>query len=155
MIRRGGVATTAAGERVVWTIADGRRGRRWRESVTRDGVLVRTVLFELDPSGRVTRLEVGTADGLLTLHPDDDGRTLHGNVVAPDGVRHLRFDWGPEHGLLVEGSPAAATIAAGGGATRVLRIGDDLDPRIGPLTATAAATAATGDAEWPLELDRT
>lgn len=153
MIRRGGVATTATGERVVWTIADGRRGRRWRESVSRDGVLVRTVLFELDPSGRVTRLEVATANGLLTLHPDDDGQTMHGNVVSPDGVRHLRFDWGPEQALLVEGSQAAATIVAGGGATSVLRIGDDLDPHVVPLTATASPAAAKDGAEWPLELE--
>jgi hypothetical protein len=164
MIRRGGVSTTATGERVVWTIADGRRGRRWRESVTRDGALLRTVLFELDPSGRVGRLEVATATGLLTLHPDGDGRTLHGNVVSADGVRHLTFDWGPDRGMLVDGSPASSTIAAVSAVTRVLRIADDLEPHLerwdraagadlDAATASLIATDADDEATWPLELD--
>jgi hypothetical protein len=159
VIRRGGVATNAGGERVVWTVADGRRGRRWRESVSRDGTLLRAVLLELDPDGRVTRLEVATAHGLLTLHPDEGGGTMHGNVVAPDGVRHLSFDWSSDRELLVTGSPASAAIVEARFATTVLRIADDLDPVLEPRSPSRRSAAMTepstayAGADWPLELD--
>ena len=65
--------------------------------------------------------------GLLTLHPDRAERELHGNVVTPDGIRHLRFDWSPAHELVVDGFPIvlmaavsrlAGVIAAGETAER-------------------------------------
>lgn len=113
MLRLGGRVGLPSGEVVVWSVADGRRGRRWRESATRDGVLVWASLFETDRSGQVGRLEIASAAGLLTLHPDADGSTLHGNVVTPDGIRHLTFAWGAGGALFVVGSPAAAAIALG------------------------------------------
>jgi hypothetical protein len=112
-LRLGGRVGLPSGEVVVWSVADGRRGRRWRESVARDGVQLRAILFETDRSGRVERLEISSPTGLLTLHPDADGSTLHGNVVTPDGIRHLTFPWGTRDSLFVVGSPAAAAIALG------------------------------------------
>ena len=91
-VRRGGRAVLPTGELIVWSIADGRRGRRWREVASVAGTMVRGVLLESDPMGRLARLEVTTAAGLLTLHPDANNTILHGNVVTPAGVRHLRFD---------------------------------------------------------------
>lgn len=134
-LRLGGRLELSTGERIVWSIADGRRGRRWRELATRDGDIVQAVLFETDPTGRVVHLEMASAAGLLTLHPEDD-EVLHGNVVGPDGVRHLRFD---RTALFVVGSPASAAIVLGrlalavgvGGSRSVdlVRIDDRLEPR--------------------------
>jgi len=138
-VRRGGHATTVGGDRLTWTGAEGARGTRWREAVERDGHLVRALLLETSPAGRPTRLEMTTPAGLLTLHPEPDESALHGNVVGVDGVRHLTFSWGPEHELLVLGSPASASVTLGRlvggvviGASRTLdlvRVDDDLDPR--------------------------
>ena len=142
-LRLGGRATLPGGELVVWSVADGRRGRRWREVTTRDGAPVRSALFETDASGRVVRLEMATAAGLLTLHPDAGDGVLHGNVVTPDGIRHLTLR---EVGLFVVGSPAAAAIAMttlsrelAVGETRrveVIRIDDRLDPGEGSWDVT-------------------
>jgi hypothetical protein len=139
MRRRGGRATTIGGEILTWTEAEGSRGTRWREALERDGNLVRSLVLEVSAADRPTRLEITTAAGLLTLHPEPDESRLHGNVVGDGGVNHLAFAWSPEHDLLVLGSPASATITlrrlAGRivvGATRtidVLRIDDALDPR--------------------------
>ncbi|MDP9481850.1 MAG: hypothetical protein M3P84_01355 [Chloroflexota bacterium] len=110
-IRRGGQAVLPTGELIVWSIADGRRGRRWREVVSADGTVVRAVLIESDQAGRLTRLEIATAAGLLTLHPDGEGTLLHGNVVTPAGIRHLTFD---RTTVLVDGSPGSAAILVAG-----------------------------------------
>ena len=99
------------GAQLTWSLAEGARGRRWRASRVRDGRLEGTILLEVDVSGRPARLELGTAGGLLTLHPDRGERELHGNVVAPDGVRHLRLDWSPAHELVVDGFPVALLAA--------------------------------------------
>ena len=143
MIRVGGRAVLPGGEVVVWSVADGRRGRRWREVVSRDGGVLRGVLFETDPAGRVTRLEMTTRAGLLTLHPEGDEPVLHGNVVTPQGMRHLTLG---EATLFVVGSPAAAAIAFGRlsgvvavGATLrvdVIRLDDRLEPGEGSWDVT-------------------
>jgi hypothetical protein len=139
LLRLGGTVELPSGELVDWSVADGRRGRRWREATSRDGVLIRTTLFETDRSGRVQRLEMASAAGLLTLHPADDGATLHGNVVTSVGIRHLSFAWDARYALFVDGSPAAAAIALGrlgqtlptGATERVstIRIDARLEPR--------------------------
>lgn len=138
-VRLGGRVELPSGEVVAWSVADGRRGRRWRESATRDGILAWTALFETSPSGRTERLEMASAAGLLTLHPDRDGFTLHGNVVTPAGIRHLTFPWSDGDALFVGGSPAAAAIALGrlvraeaiGSTVRVatIRVDARLEPR--------------------------
>ena len=112
-LRSGGRAVLPNGATIVWSVAEGARGRRWREAVTIDGGLVRSLLLEVSTAGRPTRLEMTTAAGLLTLHPSTDERELHGNVVTPDGVRHLRFKWSPGYELVVLGSPGSAAVAVG------------------------------------------
>lgn len=140
------------GENLTWTEAEGSLGTRLREALRRDGSLVRSLLLEASASGRPTRLEVTTSAGLLTLHPEPDESTLHGNVVRGDGVDHLTFGWSAEHELLVFGSPASATITLRRladlmvvGATRtidVLRIDDTLEPRPARWTAERIARHA-------------
>ena len=110
-VKTGGRTAAADGGTLIWSVAEGLRGRRWREAVTEDGRLRRSLLLEVSPGGLPSRLELTSAVGLLTAHPDRDGRELHGNVVTATGVRHLRFDWSSEHELLVIASPATAAVA--------------------------------------------
>lgn len=80
-----------AGDTVVtWTMAEGRRGRRWREVLTRDGSIVHSLLLETDAERRFSHLELSVPGVLVTLHPEPDG-TLHGNRVTTDGagIDHL------------------------------------------------------------------
>ncbi len=112
-LRRAGRLDLGKGETVLWSVAEGRRGRRWR-SVRRnapggdDAVsLVSSLLIEVDPDGRWTRLELATARGLLTLHPEPGGAAVHGNVVTPHGVEPLAFPWSRRHHLVVAGEPVA------------------------------------------------
>jgi hypothetical protein len=129
--------------------------------LTEDGLLIGSLLLETHPDGRVTKLELTTAAGLLTLHPE--GAMLHGNVARPTGLEHVALPW-PERGLLlVVETPATAAAAArlldpqvGAGEGRTLagvRIGVDL--AVTPTTFRVArlaaqrwvfVVAATGDA---------
>ena len=111
MVRRAGRATLADGTALVWSVADGRRGRRWRAVTTRDGILTATLLLEVGVDGRPARLELATAAGLLTLHPEGAG-SLHGNAVTADGVRHLAFAWSDEHELAIDGVPIGSAVTA-------------------------------------------
>ena len=137
-LRLGGRAALDGGGAVVWSVAEGRRGRRWREVVTQGGGIARSVLLEVSPAGRASYLELATPSGLLTLHPDAHERELHGNAVTAGGIRHLRFDWSLDHALQVVGSSVAAAVAlhrlAGivalgeGRRIPILLIDDGLDP---------------------------
>lgn len=134
---------------IVWSLADGLRGRRWREAVSQDGGLRRSVLLEASPAGRPMRLELTSPAGILTLHPNVGGSELHGNVVTPTGIRHLAFDWSSEHDLFVVGSPAAAAVAVrrfadilAVGEARpvpVVWVDDALEPRPGAWQVTRTA----------------
>jgi hypothetical protein len=108
-LRRAGRLDAGGGETILWSVAEGRRGRRWR-SLRRDaaGTVISDLLLEADPGGRWTRLELATAAGILTLHPVPDVHTVHGNVVASAGMRHLALAWGSAHRLVVEGEPVVA-----------------------------------------------
>lgn len=138
-VKFGGRAAAPDGGAIVWSVAEGPRGRRWREAMVQGGSLRRSLLLEVSPAGAPTRLELTTEAGLLTLHPDIDGRELHGNVVTTSGVRHLRFDWSFEHELFVVASPTSAAAALrrfadilAVGETRpvpVVWIDDALEPR--------------------------
>ena len=109
-MRRAGTGLLESGGRITWTVADGRQSRRWRSMLSEDGTLVGSLLLETRPDGSVAKLELTTAAGLLTLHPD--GSMLHGNVAGSAGVEHVALPW-PERGLLlVIGSPATAAAAA-------------------------------------------
>jgi hypothetical protein len=75
-----------------------------------DGQLVGALLLETLPDGTVTKLELTTAAGLLTVHPE--GSTLHGNVARPGGMEHVALPWSAGHVLIVVGTPATAAAAA-------------------------------------------
>jgi hypothetical protein len=139
VVRRGGRATLPGGDSITWSVADGRRGRRWRTVTTRDGVVAASLLLEVGADGRPARIELATPSGLLTLHPEANG-SLHGNAVTAGGVRHLTFDWSEGHELEIEGNPIpaavsaarlAATVRAGEGSTvPVVVVGADLAVRV-------------------------
>lgn len=140
LVRRAGRATPDDDTEIVWSVADGRSGRRWRARTLRDGALASSFLLEVGVDGRPTRLELATAAGLLTLHPEATG-ALHGNAVTPAGVRHLTFGWSGEHGLEIDelSVPSAVTagrlapaLAVGEGRTvPVVVVGPDLAVRSG------------------------
>jgi hypothetical protein len=155
--RVAGWGELADGSIVTWTVAEGRQGRRWREVVARDGATVHALLFETDPDGRFSHLELARADGLWTFHPEVDG-TLHGNHVAPGGtgdpVRHVKgWPFAAGDALLVEGSPIAdaallwprsASIAVGA-AAEVAGVAIRADGRLERVAAVRIerATATT------------
>ena len=112
--RVAGWGRLADGSHVTWTVAEGRRGRRWREVVAGGTTAGQAVLLETAPDGRFDHLELARPDGLWTFHPEGDG-TLHGNHVgeAEPGVRHVAgWPFGPGDVLLVEGSLVSAAAIA-------------------------------------------
>jgi hypothetical protein len=112
-VRLAGSARLPDGSRLAWTVADGTRGRRWRSVTTSpDGRLVLATLLEVEPDGVPAKLELASPDGLLTLHPEADGRSLHGNVVRAGGVEHVALPWSERHLLVAGGSPVTAAVAA-------------------------------------------
>jgi hypothetical protein len=115
-LRRAGYLPLEDGRAVTWTLAEGRRGRRWRESVTRPGQpgIRHSLLLETDPDRRFAHLELSTESGLLTLHPEGDG-SLHGNTVTSAGVHHVRgVAWDPEAIVIVDGSIVCRLAACHG-----------------------------------------
>ena len=106
---------------VTWTVAEGRKGRRWREVVARGQDVLHSLLLETDPNGRFSHLELARADGLWTFHPEPDG-TLHGNhVAATGGVSHIAGrPFAPDDALIVEGSPVSLAAIAWGHAAGAL-----------------------------------
>ena len=130
-LRRAGTGRDADGGWVTWSVAEGRRGRRWREVVVADGGVRSSLLLELDADGRFSHLELSTAAGLLTLHPEEDG-TLHGNAVTADGVRHVaEWLWERDRAIWLRGS--AICLAAGrrpDGTRAVTWMDIDLDLRL-------------------------
>ena len=111
MLRQAGTGRFGNGSRVVWTVAEGVRGRRWRWTHTSDAGIVAVGLLELGTDGRLAKLELAGPAGLLTLHPAKDEQELHGNVATAHGMRHLRLPWSPAHELIVEGEPLVAAAA--------------------------------------------
>lgn len=168
-LRRAGTGRLPDGRVVSWSLADGRRGRRWRWTIASAGGIEVAALAELAPDGTLARLELATSAGMLTLHPEPDGRSIHGNVVSIDGVRPLAFRWnaGGEIGLAED--PFGTAILAGGGAgggPGARGAGGDGEVRLVVrgslhLTADGAASALARDArgvplladasEWELE----
>jgi hypothetical protein len=138
-LREAGRGMLADGSLLVWSVAQGAQGRRWRAVATRDGTITQSLLLEVDPRGRPTRLELTTPAGLLTLHPEPDEGSIHGNVVAQTGVLPLALPWSPDHELDVAGRP----LAIGCGLHR-LRSSISLgDRRSVPVLAVDASLAVT------------
>jgi hypothetical protein len=160
-VRRAGQGRAPDGSTVTWSVAEGSRGRRWREAVRVGDGIRSSLLLELAPNGRFSHLELSTAAGLLTLHPEPDG-TLHGNTVTAVGVGHVvALPWDRDAVVLVDGSVVCQAAAMAGvlgiGATDALRIGPDLslarttaaiDPRV---VTVDGLPALDGGTTWPLE----
>ena len=123
LVRRAGRALLPDGSTLLWSVAEGTRGRRWRAVTTRDGHVTHSLLFEATAGGRPTRLELTTASGMLTLHPEPDERTAQGNVVHIGGVRPLALPWSPDHAFEVADRPIATAVMLGR-MTRSVRVGE-------------------------------
>jgi hypothetical protein len=112
LVRRAGSGRFVDGTDVVWSVAEGQKGRRWREVRSRDGSVVSSLLLETFPDRRFAHLELSTPAGLLTLHPEDDG-TLHGNVVTAADLRHVAgLPWPAGSVVVVDGSAISIAAAA-------------------------------------------
>ena len=154
-VRRAGTGRLPDGRRVTWTVADGRRGRRWRAITTSGDRLLRALLIEVAPDGTLAKLEVAAPSGLLTLHPEPDASMLHGNVVRADGIEHIALPWTSAHVLMVGTSPVTAAVAAVRLAAR-LGVGEGVSVpavEVGNALEIRAATwraARTGERRWRL-----
>jgi len=155
------------GSTVTWTVAEGSKGRRWREVVALGEATVQALLFETGRDRRFSHLELARADGLWTFHPEPDG-TLHGNHVRPgDGdVEHVRgWSFGADDAVVVEGSPIAlaalvwarASGVAPGVTTTVAAVVIGVDGELRRLTPVEverlSATRWRGGDAPPLEVD--
>lgn len=112
--RVAGWGQLADGAVATWTVAEGRKGRRWREVVARGAETVHALLLETDAAGRFSHLELARADGLWTFHPEPDG-TLHGNQVRPGDpeIRHVRgWPFAPDDVVVIDGSPTSLAAIA-------------------------------------------
>ncbi len=157
-LRVGGRGRLADGAIVIWSVAEGARGRRWRWVIDDVGVVRHAGLVELDGEGRLTRLELDGSAGLLTLHPDGADGSLHGNLVDDGGVRPISFEGATAAGIVIDEDPFGTALLARAGECGGLRI----DRRFAAsLTATASRDAPRLDhrgvphlgeaTEWPLE----
>jgi hypothetical protein len=154
-LRRAGRGRDPDGGYVTWSVAEGRRGRRWRVVRAAGGGVTSSLLYELDPAGRFAHLELATPAGLLTLHPEGDG-TLHGNAIIDGAVRHVvGMPWAPEWGIGFAGDAFSTTVgawrpAAGYVVRAELALdGDTTAPR---LERDERGIPVLDDAEeWPLE----
>jgi len=152
-VRRTGTGLLAGGQRLTWTVAEGRRGRRWRATtLSEDGRLLLALLLEIDPSGCFAHLEASSPAGMLTLHPEAGQATLHGNVVRASGLEHVTLPWSPRHILMLGASPVTAVVAAAQLAGRLgmgegmsvpaVDIGETLAPRSATWRAARLAAAS-------------
>jgi hypothetical protein len=134
-MRVGGRGQGADGAAVVWSVAEGSRGRRWREVRNAGHAVASSLLLETDPAGRFAHLELSTPSGLLTLHPEGDG-TLHGHAIVSDGVEHVAgLAWDADGIALLDGS-TVCRLAAVAGLANALAAGTSR----GQLTVVIPAT---------------
>ena len=131
---------------LIWSVAEGRRGQRWRSStLSPQGHLDLALLIEVDTDGRFGRLELTNSNGILTLHPEPDRIRVDGNIVSERGVVPISLAWGPEHILWVHDSPIAeiltgrAAVISGG-----VRTGLVIDATLAVAQATRAMEEGSG-----------
>lgn len=141
-LRRAGTGLLPGGRRLTWTVADGRRGRRWRAITTSGDRLLHGLLLEVAPDGTLTRLEAAAPGGLLTLHPEADASTLHGNVVSASGIVHVALPWSRAHILMVGASPVTGAVAAVRLGSR-LGVGEGTSVPVVEVADTLAIRSAT------------
>lgn len=155
-LRRAGAGVLVDGSQLVWSVADGRHGRRWRVVSSLNGIITHSLLLEVDPAGRPSRLELTTPAGMLTLHPGERSLALHGNVVSASGVRHLSLPWSEAHGLEVEGRPIAGAVTAYRLAASTA-VGEGRPVPVVVITSELLVAEAmhryvrVGDGEWRIE----
>jgi len=153
-LRRAGRGRLPDGSVVTWSVAEGTRGRRCRWTVAVGDRLQIAGLVELDEQGRLARLEIGTAAGQLTLHPEGAGSML-GNVVTHEGVQPIALAWDLRWGIGLPDDPFGSALCAWTGAGLVI------EPSLAWWTGAAdIETLAVDDrglpllqgaTEWPLE----
>ena len=173
-VRRAGTGRFVDGTDVIWSVAEGQKGRRWREVRSRDGAVVSSLLLETDPGHRFAHLELSTLGGLLTLHPEPDG-TLHGNAVTASGMRHFEGIAWPAGGVIVVDGSAISIAAAAwfikglmSAATDpvaripIVMVSPSLDVRASTIPADGLShdridadglPELTGGQSWPLEVE--
>jgi hypothetical protein len=155
-VRRAGRFADDAARSVTWSIADGRRGRRWRWTVVdRRGTLVVAHMLETAPDRSFVRLESACAAGLLTLHREPDG-SVHGNRVSERGVDHLIVEPPVPAGVLIGATDLGVaallgTVGAPVGRLQldVLEVADDLGIRIAEISIRP-----TGERAWEVRTNR-
>jgi len=124
-LRRAGRGELAGDDVVLWSVAEGARGRRWRWMHQLDqGFQGSSGTLELLPDGRLGRLELAAFGGLLTFHPEADGLSAHGNIVTPDGVKPIETSWRPEWRVGIVGDPFGSAAAGWAGSGLVVAFQD-------------------------------
>ncbi len=154
-LRRGGTFLDADERTVIWSVAEGRRGSRWRWTVGdgRGAIAVGHTL-EIDPDGRFARLESASGMGLLTLHRESDG-SVHGNRVTDGGVEHLTIPApAPDLALVGSGQLGVAALVRGLALDvdrrgfDVLEVGDDLG-----VTVVSCSVVLDPAGAWEVRTD--
>ena len=148
-LRRAGSGRQSDGSEVTWSVAEGERGRRWRWTVSDLGLIRHVALVEIAPAGSFARLELATPLGLLTLHPEPDRRSIHGNVVSAEGVRPLALDWSASAALAIAGDSFGNSILLGGAAAPTLVI----RPRLGVVAGDSSSASERDDRGIPILVD--
>lgn len=146
-LRFGGRGQGLDGRSVIWSVAEGRRGRRWREVRNIGPGMASSLLLETDPEGRFAHLELSTPSGLLTLHPESDG-TLHGHALVHDGIEHVAgLRWDGDGVALLDGSTVCRLAAAA-----------SLAGTIAPASSKAHLAVVIPDTLWlevkPIRVER-
>lgn len=123
-LRVGGRGSTSSGDSIVWSVAEGSRGRRWREVRSSGHASIgHSLLLETGADGRFVHLELSTPSGLLTLHPEADG-TLHGHAIVSDGVEHIAgLPWDAD-GIAMLDESTICRVAAAASLTNAIAVGE-------------------------------
>ena len=114
-LRRAGRGTLPDGATVLWSVAEGGRGRRWRWILSDVDRTRHVGLMELDADGRFARLELDAPEGLVTFHPDAGTGTAHGNIVRSSGVMPLSLAWSDGTGIAIDGDAFGSALCPGSG----------------------------------------
>jgi len=123
------------------------------------GLMGASGMLELLPDGRLGRLELADVGGLLTFHPEPDGKSAHGNIVTKDGVKPIETAWRAEWRVGIIGDPFGSAVAGWAGSGLVITFQDWIVWRepgkhddVAALACDERGIPILDDAhEWPLE----
>jgi len=159
-LRRAGRGRLPHDDVVLWSVAEGKQGRRWRwMHEVYQGLMGPSGMLELMPDGRLGRLELADIGGILTFHPEPDGQSAHGNIVTKDGVKPIETAWRPDWRVGIIGDPFASAVAGWAGSGLVITFQDWIVWRepgahddVVALACDERGIPILDDAqEWPLE----